>query len=87
MNLLIVVPAQLLLLVNLPVAERDLDVAGGILAADHEANLARRVGRDRRVGVFDHGENFFTTFFELGNEREMQPLVFGYSGPRRKGEG
>lgn len=86
MNLLVVIPTQLLLLVGIPMSERDLDVTGGVLAADHEADLARRVGRDRRVGVFNHGENFLTRSFELGDEREVKPLVFGYRGKRRRGE-
>lgn len=71
MDLLVVIPTQLVLLLGIPLAERDLDVTGGILAADHEADLAGRVGRDRRVGVFDHGENFLAASFELGDEREV----------------
>lgn len=87
MDLLVVIPAQLLLLVGIPLAKRNLDVTGRILAADHEADLARRVGRDRRVGVFDHGEHFLAGFLELGDEREMQPLVFGYSGTKENARG
>lgn len=86
MDLLVVIPTQLVLLIGIPLAERNLDVTGGILAADHEADLTGRVGRDRRVGVFDHGENFLAAAFELGDEREVKPLVFGYSEQRRKGE-
>lgn len=80
MDLLVVIPTQLLLLFGIPLSKRNLDVTARILTADHEADLARRVGRDRRVGVFDHRKHFLAGFFELGDEREVQPLIFGYSG-------
>lgn len=56
-DLLAVVLAELLLLLRRPAAKRLLDVALGVLGADHEANLARWVGRDGGVRVLDSGED------------------------------
>jgi hypothetical protein len=78
-DLLAVVPAQLLLLFSRPAAERLLEVAVGILAADHEANLAGGVGRDGGVAVLDVGEDLLARLLEVGNERKVQPLVLSYS--------
>lgn len=78
MDLLGVVPTQLVLFVGLPVAERNFDIAVGILAADHETDLARGIRWDGCVGVFDDGEDLLAGFLELADEREVQPLVFGY---------
>ena len=44
-NLLVVVPAQLLLFFQTPTAERPFDVALCVFAADHESNAATRVWR------------------------------------------
>lgn len=77
-DLLVVVSAQLLFLLGGPCTERFLDVAGGILATDHESNLARRIGRDGGVCVFDDGENFLTILLELGDEGKVKPLVFSW---------
>lgn len=57
-DLLVVVAAQSLLLLGGPGADGDADVAVGVLAADHEADLAGWVCRDRGVGVVHHGEDF-----------------------------
>ena len=65
MNLPIIIPTQLLLLLDAPAAHGLLDVAVRVLAADHEADLAGGVGRDGGVGVFDDGEDFLAGFFEL----------------------
>lgn len=81
MDLFVVVPAQLLLFFKLPFPQRHLHVPVRILAADHEADLARRVRRDRGVGVFDRGEYFFATFLQVGDEAEVQPLVFSLGHP------
>ena len=78
MDLLVVVAAQTLLLLGGPGTNGLLDVAVGVLAADHEADLARRVGRDGGVGVLGDGEDFLAVFLELGDERKVEPLVLGY---------
>ena len=48
-------------------AQRGLDVAVLVLGADHEADLAGRVGRDRRVRVLDGREDFLARPLELGD--------------------
>jgi hypothetical protein len=78
-DLLAVVPAQLLLLLSRPGAERLLEVAVGVLAADHEANLAGGVGRDRGVAILDVGEDLLAGLLKVGNEGEVKPLVLSYS--------
>ena len=65
----VVVPAQLALLFLAPRADGLAHVAGGVLGADHEADLARRVGRDGGVGVLGHGEDLTTVLLELGDQR------------------
>jgi hypothetical protein len=77
-DLLAVVPAQLLLLLGSPGAERLLQVAVGVLAANHEANLPGWVGGDRGVAVLDVGEDLLASLLEVGNERHVQPLVLGW---------
>lgn len=77
MDLFIIVSAQLLLFFKLPLPQGHLDVPVGILAADHESDLARWVRRDSGVGIFDRGEYFLATFLQVGDEAEVQPLVFG----------
>jgi len=76
-DLRVVVLAQSALLLLGPGAQRDLDVAVGVFAADHEANLARRVGRDSSVGILGHREDLAAVLLELGDEREVEPLVLG----------
>lgn len=76
MDLFVVVPAQLLLFFKLPRPQRHLDVPVRILATDHESDLTRRVRRDSGVGVFDRGKYFLATFLQVGDEAEVQPLVF-----------
>ena len=82
MNLLAVVLAQLLLLLGGPAAQRLLEVKAAILGADHEADLARGVGRDRGVAVLDVGEDFLASLLQVDDERHVKPLVLSY---RRKG--
>ena len=65
---------------GIPTPHRRRDVSVLVLAAHHEADLARRVGGDGGVGVFDHGENFPAGLFEVGDEGEMEPLVFRFDG-------
>lgn len=77
MNIRVIVSAQLLLLLTGPRAQGLLDVACSILAADHETDLAGGVGWDGGVGVFGDGEDFLAGLLEVGDEGEVEPLVFG----------
>jgi hypothetical protein len=76
-NIRVIVSAQLLLFLARPGAKGLLDVACGILAADHETDLAGGVGWDGGVGVFGDGEDFLAGLLEVGDEGEVEPLVFG----------
>ena len=78
MDLLVVVLAQLVLLSLGPLADGLLEVAVGVKAADHEADLARGVGGDGGVGVLDVGEDLLAVLLELGDQGEVKPLVLGY---------
>ena len=75
-NLLIVVSAKLLLLLSIPAPHRRRDVSILVFAAYHETYLARRIGGDSGVGVFDNGEDFPAGFFQVCYEGKMEPLVF-----------
>lgn len=77
MDLGVVVLALLVLLLGGPLAQGHLDVGVGVLAADHEANLARRVGGDGGVGVLGDGKDLLAVLLELGDEGQVQPLVLG----------
>ena len=79
MHILIVVSAQLLFFFGAPAAKRFLQVSVGILAADHEPNLARRVGGNGGVGIFGGWKNFAAIFLQFGDERKMKPLIFSCS--------
>jgi len=59
MDRLVVVFAKLVLLFGGPATQRLLQIAIGVLAADHEADLARGIGGDGGVCVFDGWEYFF----------------------------
>lgn len=76
-DILVVVAAETLLLLASPAADGLTHVAVGVLAADHEANLAGGVGGDGGVGVFGDGEDFLAGLLEVGDERKVQPLVLG----------
>jgi hypothetical protein len=77
-NIRVIVSAQLLLLLARPRAQGLLDVACSILAADHETDLAGGVGWDGGVCVFGDGEDFLAGLLEVGDEGEVEPLVFSY---------
>jgi len=76
-NVLVVVAAELLLLLGGPGAEGLTHVAGSILAADHEADLAGGVGGDGGVGVLCDGEDLLAGLLEVGNQVKVKPLVLG----------
>ena len=78
-NLGVVVAALGVLLGSGPGADGHLDVAVGVLGADHEANLAGGVGGDGGVGVLDDGEDLLAVLLELGDEGEVKPLVLSCS--------
>jgi len=77
-DLLVVVLAKLVLLGLGPLADGLLEVAVGVKAADHEADLARGVGGDGGVGVLDVGEDLLAVLLELGDQGEVEPLVLGF---------
>jgi hypothetical protein len=64
---LLIVVTQLLLILLRERAHRVLEIALGVLAANHEADLARRVGGDGCVCVFDVGKDFLAVLLELGD--------------------
>jgi hypothetical protein len=74
-NLGIVVSAQLVLFLGIPLAQRLANIAVGILAADHEANLTGWVSGDGGVCVFDSGEDLLAVLLELGDQWKVEPLV------------
>lgn len=82
MDLLTVISAQLLLLLHTPAPQRLLEIALRVLAADHEADLAGGVRGDGGVGVLDGREDLEAGFAEVGDEFEVEPLVFGWRSRR-----
>lgn len=77
MDILVVVAAELPLLLASPGADGLADVAGSVLAADHEADLAGGVGGDGGVSVLGDGEDLAAGLLQVGDEREVEPLVLG----------
>jgi hypothetical protein len=78
MDLGIVVSAKLILLLWAPATQWLANIALGIFAANHEADLAGWVGRDGGVCIFNGWEDLFAVFLELGDQWEVQPLVFSW---------
>ena len=76
-NILVIVAEELLLLLRFECAKRLGEITIGILAADHEADLARGVSWDGRIGVLDIREDFFAVLLQLGDQWKVEPLVFG----------
>ena len=74
----VVVPAQLVFLLGSPAPQWRCEIAISILAADHEADLAGWVGGDGGVCVFDRGEDLLAVLLQLGDQWEVEPLVFSY---------
>jgi hypothetical protein len=70
-----VVAVEVLFLLWGPLAERGGEVAVGVLAADHEANLTGWVGWDGGVGVLDVREDLSAVTLELGDQVEVKPLA------------
>lgn len=78
MDLLAVVLELAVLLLIANGAQRLLDVAAAVLAADHETNLAARVGRDRGPSVLSNGKDGLAVFLELLNDAQVEPWVLSY---------
>lgn len=78
MDLRVVVSAQLLLLLGGPGPDGHLNVAVGVLAANHETNLSRGVGWDGSVGVLGYREDLLAVLLQVGDERQVEPLVLSY---------
>jgi hypothetical protein len=76
-DLLAVVPEDLVLLLGGPGADGLLDVGGAVLGADHEADLAGRVGRDRGPAVLGHGEDLLALLLQAGDHGHVEPGVLG----------
>ena len=75
-NLLIVISTQLVLLLSIPAPQRRFDVSILVFAAHHEADLAGGIGEDGGIGILDSWEDFLAGFLEVGDEGEMEPLIF-----------
>lgn len=78
-NLFAIVLAQLFFLLLAPCPNRLFDITRGVLATDHKANLARRVGRNGRICILGDGEDFFACLFQLRDEAQVEPLVLSCS--------
>ena len=79
MDLLVVVLAKFLLFLSGESTEWFGDITVGILAADHEADLAGWIGGNGGVGIFYSREDLLAVLLKLGNQWEVEPLVFGYN--------
>lgn len=77
MNVLVIVSVDLLFLFPRPAAKWFLQIAIRVFGANHKANLTRWVRGNRGVGVLDVREDLLAVGFELGDHREMEPLVLG----------
>lgn len=86
MDLLAVVPAKLLFLLNRPAAKGLLKVTVGVLAADHEADLTRRVGGDGGVAVLNVGKDLLASLLEVHDERQVKPLALSYASSQQQFE-
>jgi len=76
MHLLVVVLAVLVLFGRSPTPQWLLNIDLGVLAADHEANLTRRVCGNGGETILGDGEDLTALLLELGDEGKMQPLAF-----------
>ena len=77
-DILVIVPTQLLLFLLRPTPQRCLEISFCVLAADHKSDLAGWVSGDGSVGIVDSGEDFLARGLEGSDEREVKPLVLRY---------
>lgn len=77
MDLRAVVAEVLILKLLVELADWLAHVAGSVLRADHEADLAGWVGWDGGVRVLDGWEDLLAVLLELGNQWHVEPLVLG----------
>lgn len=77
MNVLVIVPEELLLLLIGLGPDRLLNVPGGIFGTNHETNLPRGVCWDSGVGVLDNGEDLAARLLKFGDKLQVKPLVLG----------
>lgn len=77
MDLRAVVAEVLILELLVELADWLAHVAGSVLGADHEANLAGWVGWNGGVGVLDGWEDLLAVLLELGDQWHVEPLVLG----------
>lgn len=75
MNLLVVVSAKLIFFLRSKAANRLGEITAGVLAADHETNLTRWIRWNGGVAVLDSWEDFLAVSLQLGDERQVKPLV------------
>jgi hypothetical protein len=74
-DVLAVVPAQLLFLLRRPEPQRLRHIPVRIFAANHEADLTRWISWNGGVGILGNGEDRLAVLLELLDQGEMQPLV------------
>lgn len=76
----VVVAAELSLLLLGPLAKGLLDVGVGVLGADHQPDLAARVGGDSGVAVLDSREQAARKAHDLLDDGEVKPDALAYGG-------
>jgi len=79
-DLLVVISALLRLLLRRPTPQRLLYIHLGVLAANHESDLARGICRDSGETVLSDGEDFTARLLDILDQVKMEPLVLGYEG-------
>ena len=84
MDIGIVVSAKTFLVLTGPLAQWFTNVARRVLAADHEADLAGRIGGNRSVSVFGNGEDLLASLLQVPDQREVQPLVLSWRGGKHE---
>jgi hypothetical protein len=73
----IVVAEQFLLLLYSEGTERGTRIALGILATNHETDLAGRIGGDGRICIFSDWEDLLAILLDFGDQWEVEELVLG----------
>lgn len=77
MDLLVVVSAFLRLLLRRPAPQGFLHVDLGVLAANHETDLAGGVCGDSGETVFSNREDFAARLLNVLDQVKVEPLVLG----------